>query len=90
MGRDRRETSVTPAEPDGQTGAVAGRQIQRLVSGLVPRTCGASMEAESHTWLVRCLSCGFERSIWELGGVPWKASGTSWTWSRRPNCTKRR
>jgi hypothetical protein len=49
MGRDRRETSVTPAEPDGQTGAVAGRQIQRLVSGLVPRTCGASMEAESHT-----------------------------------------
>ena len=90
MGRERGGTSGTSVEPQGQSGSVVGSRIQRLVNGLVPRTWGASMEAESRTWMVRCRSCGFERSIWELGGVRWKASGTSWTWGRCPNCNKRR
>ena len=47
------------------------------------------MEAESREWMVRCRSCGFERSIWALGGVRWKAAGTKWTWGRCPNCGKR-
>jgi hypothetical protein len=39
--------------------------------------------------MVRCRSCGFARSIWDLGGIRWKAKGTKWTWGRCPNCGKR-
>ena len=64
-------------------------RIQELVSNLVPRSAATSMEAESREWMVRCRSCGFERSIWELGGIRWKATGTKWTWGRCSNCGKR-
>ena len=47
------------------------------------------MESELRQWMVRCRACGFERSIWELGGVRWKAKGTKWTWGRCPDCGKR-
>ena len=30
------------------------------------------VEAESRSWMVKC-PCGFERSIWELGGVRYGA-----------------
>jgi hypothetical protein len=63
--------------------------VQQLVSKLVPRSVASSMEAESREWMVRCRSCGFERSMWELGGIRWKAKGTKWIWGRCPNCRKR-
>lgn len=44
------------------------------------------MEAESREWLVRCPACGHERSIWELGGVRYKARGTKWIFRRCPAC----
>ncbi len=50
----------------------------------------ASMEADSRLWMVRCRTCGHERSIWELGGIKWKAKGTSWTIGRCPSCRKLR
>ena len=46
--------------------------IQELVLAVVPRSSGA---AESRAWIARCESCGGERSIWDLGGIRWKASG---------------
>ena len=64
-------------------------RTQQLVSRLVPRSWAASMEAESREWMVRCTSCDFERSIWELGGIRWKARGTKRTWGRCSNCGKR-
>lgn len=64
-------------------------RTQRVISGIVPRTWAESMEAESRAWMVLCRSCGFERSIWELGGIRWKATGSKWTWGRCPNCGKR-
>jgi transposase-like protein len=33
------------------------------------------MEAESRAWKVRCETCGAERSVWEIGGIRWKAVG---------------
>ena len=68
---------------------MAMNRTQRLVSRLVPRSWAASMEAESREWMVHCASCGFERSIWELGGIRWKAQGTKRTWGRCPDCGKR-
>ena len=65
-------------------------RTQRLITRIAPRTWAASMEAESRAWMVRCRSCGFERSIWELGGIRWNAKGTKWTWGRCSSCDKRR
>jgi hypothetical protein len=50
-------------------------KIQRLVTAIVPRRWAAAMEAASRTWIVRCPSCGYERSVWEMGGIRWKAAG---------------
>ena len=90
MGHDRRGTSISPDEAARDADAMAVSPTQRLVSGIVPRPMTAAMEAESRQWMVRCRTCGFERSIWELGGIRWKAKGTSWTWRRCPHCGKRR
>ncbi len=65
------------------------RRTQRLITGIVPRSAATAMEDESRTWMVRCRSCGFERSLWELGGIRWKGSGKSWTWGRCSHCCKR-
>ena len=40
---------------------------------LLPKKWAGSMERESRTWMARC-SCGFERTIWEAGGIRWKAA----------------
>lgn len=57
--------------------------VQRLVADLVPRSW--AMEAESRAWMARCEECGTERSIWDLGGIRWKAAGSP---RRRLACPK--
>ena len=47
------------------------------------------MEAESRTWTVRCPKCGYERSLWDAGGLQHKAVGTSYWFTRCPNCGQR-
>jgi hypothetical protein len=69
--------------------AMAKTRLQRLVTRFVSRSWAASMEASSRAWMVRCRACGFEQSIWDLGGVRWKAAGTSHTWRRCPACGAR-
>jgi len=68
---------------------MAMTRTQRLLTGLVPRAWAAAMEADSRRWMVRCHACGFARSIWEIGGVRWKATGSSATWRRCPGCGAR-
>lgn len=36
----------------------------------------AAAEAESRKWIATCPNCGRETSIWDLGGLRYKASGT--------------
>jgi len=55
----------------------------------VQRLATEAMEAESRAWMVRCPHCGFERSVWETGGIRYKASGTSRNYMRCPSCGKR-
>jgi hypothetical protein len=63
-------------------------RLQRVITRLAHRSWAEAMERESRQWLVRCGTCGFERSLWELGGIRWKASRTqrTATWGRCPNC----
>ena len=49
--------------------------VQGLVTALVPRSWAQAMETESRAWIARCEDCGTERSIWDLGGIRWKAAG---------------
>ena len=48
--------------------------LQRLLQKLLPRRWAEDMQAESQAWLARC-SCGYEESIWDRGGIRWKAAG---------------
>jgi hypothetical protein len=50
-------------------------RVQRFFVRILPRAWAASMEAESRAWIARCESCGSERSIWDHGGIRWKAAG---------------
>jgi hypothetical protein len=64
--------------------------LQQLFIRIFPASWAQEMEAESRDWMVRCHACGFERSLWETGGIRWKKKGNSrtWTWGRCPNCGK--
>ena len=60
--------------------------IQKFFLAVFPAKWAQSMEAESRAWIVKCPSCSHERSIWELGGIRWKATGSPKTYMKCPQC----
>lgn len=56
--------------------------------GLLPKSWQESIEKESREWMVRCPNCAAARSVWDMGGVRWKAAGRKWTWLRCQSCGK--
>ena len=60
--------------------------LQKLVAAVLPKEWAASIESESRTWILRCSSCGLERSVWEAGGIRWKAAGTARRYLFCPKC----
>lgn len=63
-------------------------RAQRLITRWVGPETAAAMEAHSRAWLVRCPNCGHERSIWEIGGIRYKAVGSQRNLMRCPRCGK--
>ncbi len=59
--------------------------IQRFLKTVLPRSWAEDMEAETRSWMVQC-PCGFERSVWEMGGVRWKAIGRPRRLMTCPQC----
>lgn len=64
--------------------------IQKFLLAVLPGAWAKSMEAESREWMCTC-PCGHTRSVWDLGGIRWKAAGNprrrlkcsncgQWTW----------
>jgi hypothetical protein len=51
------------------------QMIRTLVAGVKARygALRACMEAESRTWLIQWPRCGYERSVWDSGGIMYKA-----------------
>jgi hypothetical protein len=49
----------------------------------------AAMEADSRQWMAKCPNCNFERSIWEMGGIRYKAAGNPRVYRVCPNCNQR-
>ena len=62
--------------------------IQKLFAAFLSPQAAADMESESRRWLVQCPSCGHARSIWELGGIRWKAAGNPRKYVVCPQCGK--
>jgi hypothetical protein len=62
--------------------------IQRLARKLLPKQTADAMEAESREWRVVC-ACGHDRSIWDLGGIRYKAAGNPRKLMKCPACGKR-
>lgn len=66
--------------------AATPSRTQRLFTSMVDARTAAAMEAHSRAWLVECPGCGFSRSIWDLGGIRYKASGKPSTRLRCSRC----
>jgi DNA-directed RNA polymerase subunit RPC12/RpoP len=64
-------------------------RTQRFFTRFAGAETAAAMEAHSRAWLVQCPHCGFERSIWELGGIRYKAAGNPRMLGTCPNCGRR-
>ena len=62
--------------------------FQRCIAAFLPRRLVEAMEAESRAWIVRC-SCGFEQSVWELGGIRYKAAGQPRWFRKCQQCSQR-
>lgn len=55
--------------------------IQHISPGFAAR-----VEAESRQWMVSCLKCGDEISVWESGGIRYKARGTVYRMGKCRRC----
>jgi YoeB-like toxin of bacterial type II toxin-antitoxin system len=62
--------------------------IQKVFAAVLPRRWVEALEADSRLWMVRC-SCGFARSVWELGGIRYKATGRQLWFMRCSQCGQR-
>lgn len=60
--------------------------LQRLILAFIPARHRAEAEAETRAWHYTCEACGHARSVWDLGGIRWKATGQSVTRTRCPAC----
>jgi hypothetical protein len=59
--------------------------LRRFVAAVLPTTWTAAMEAESRAWQMRC-PCGHETSVWDAGGIRYKAVGNPKRLYRCPRC----
>lgn len=50
-------------------------RTQQFILKVFPARWAKSIEAESRSWMVRCLNCESARSVWDMGGLRWKARG---------------
>lgn len=49
--------------------------LAKVLDPMLPKAWAEVMRTESLSWMMRCPG-GFERSIWDSGGVRWKARGS--------------
>jgi DNA-directed RNA polymerase subunit RPC12/RpoP len=47
--------------------------IQKMVTALLPAKWAEAIEADSRRWLLRCPNCDTVQSVWDIGGVRYKA-----------------
>jgi len=63
--------------------------MQKFIKLFVSEATFAAMEAESRQWMAKCPNCGNEISIWSMGGIRYKASGSPRMYRLCPGCGQR-
>jgi rRNA maturation endonuclease Nob1 len=48
--------------------------LQKMVMAVLPRKLAGKVEAESRDWMLQCPACEREMSIWDIGGIRYKAT----------------
>ena len=48
--------------------------IQKFFMAVLPNRLAADIRAESERWQIRCGTCGHTQSVWDAGGLRWKAA----------------
>jgi len=64
--------------------------IRTLLLKIVPGGVAGRIEAESRSWMLRCRTCGDERSFWDAGGIRYGARGRPRSVVTCPRCGGRR
>lgn len=65
--------------------------LQKFMLFVLPlRRWKEAAVVESKEWMCRCTVCGFERSVWEAGGIRFKAFGNKREYQSCPECKKGR
>jgi DNA-directed RNA polymerase subunit M/transcription elongation factor TFIIS len=59
--------------------------LQRVFTWLL----GPGVERESREWRYECGHCGHRESVWESGGIRYRASGEKSYISRCPSCGRK-
>lgn len=62
--------------------------IQKRLKAWLPARWAAAIEAESREWVLQC-PCGHEVSVWEAGGIRYKARGNPRKLRTCPQCGQR-
>ncbi len=62
--------------------------LQKVFAAVLPARSVEELEADSRLWMVRC-TCGFARSVWEIGGIRYKAVGEPRWFRKCPQCGQR-
>jgi hypothetical protein len=65
--------------------------LQKFLLRMMPAKLRAAAIADTKQWRVRCLTCGFWRDLYSLGGIRYKAASKGKrTLCRCPVCRKLR
>lgn len=64
-------------------------RTQKFFMAILPSAWAASAERESKQWIMQCPNCKFEISVWDAGGIRWKAAGEPRRLMSCPKCGKR-
>ena len=60
--------------------------LQRFIEKNLGRDIAAEMREESQNWHIECPKCGNSKSVWEVGGVRYKATGSKSVLGRCSGC----
>jgi len=61
-------------------------RLQKFILSLMPAAWAKSAEADSRAWTFTCAACGHQQSVWDAGGIRWRAVGNSRNYRRCVKC----
>jgi hypothetical protein len=73
---DREKSNAISESPPVERDLRDARQVGRMQRFILSRSGDRAddLEEESRAWHIQCTECGSSKSVWELGGVRYKAA----------------